>query len=111
MEASRFEHDSWTLRDMDAFYGAVEAISNLTLNGKPMAVRSMSMLSSSNYEPGSSCLNQWDPGRSFMAALVLHIVGKPIDNSAGIYDKQYEQSEEFQQELKVKVHELLVEQE
>ncbi|KAG4938971.1 hypothetical protein JHK82_044717 [Glycine max] len=77
---------------------AVEAISNLTLNGKPMAVRSMSMLSSSNYEPGSSCLNQWDPGRSFMAAL-------------GIYDKQYEQSEEFQQELKVKVHELLVEQE
>jgi len=36
--------------DMDAFYGAVEAISNLTLNGKPMAVRSMSMLSSSNYE-------------------------------------------------------------
>ena len=31
--------------------------------------------------------------------------------SQGIYDKQYEQSEEFQQELKVKVHELLVEQE
>lgn len=29
----------------------------------------------------------------------------------GKYDKQYEQSEEFQQELKVKVRELLTEQE
>ena len=35
---------------MDAFYAAVETLSNPTLKGKPMAVGSMSMLSTANYE-------------------------------------------------------------
>lgn len=35
---------------MDAFYAAVETLSNPLLKGKPMAVGSMSMLSTANYE-------------------------------------------------------------
>ena len=35
---------------MDAFYAAVETLSNPTLKGKPMAVGSMSMISTANYE-------------------------------------------------------------
>ncbi|KAK5772436.1 hypothetical protein PVK06_048725 [Gossypium arboreum] len=36
--------------DMDAFYAAVETLSNPLLKGKPMAVGSMSMISIANYE-------------------------------------------------------------
>ncbi|KAI3724390.1 hypothetical protein L2E82_36164 [Cichorium intybus] len=35
---------------MDAFYAAVEALSNPSLKGKPMAVGNMSMISTANYE-------------------------------------------------------------
>lgn len=35
---------------MDAFYAAVETLSNSSLEGKPMAVGSMSMISTANYE-------------------------------------------------------------
>ncbi|XP_052621259.1 DNA polymerase kappa isoform X2 [Lactuca sativa] len=35
---------------MDAFYAAVETLSNPSLKGKPMAVGSMSMISTANYE-------------------------------------------------------------
>ena len=40
----------WLHVDMDAFYAAVETLSNPTLKGKPMAVGSMSMISTANYE-------------------------------------------------------------
>lgn len=35
---------------MDAFYAAVETLSNPMLKGMPMAVGSMSMISTANYE-------------------------------------------------------------
>lgn len=35
---------------MDAFYAAVETLSNPALKGRPMAVGSMSMISTANYE-------------------------------------------------------------
>lgn len=35
---------------MDAFYAAVETLSNPLLKGKPMAVGGMSMISTANYE-------------------------------------------------------------
>ena len=40
----------WIHVDMDAFYAAVETLSNPLLNGKPMAVGGMSMISTANYE-------------------------------------------------------------
>ncbi|MBA0682931.1 hypothetical protein Goari_024616, partial [Gossypium aridum] len=40
----------WLHVDMDAFYAAVETLSNPSLKGKPMAVGSMSMISTANYE-------------------------------------------------------------
>ncbi|XP_020234635.1 DNA polymerase kappa isoform X1 [Cajanus cajan] len=50
LEASRDLSRIWLHVDMDAFYAAVETLSNPTLKGKPMAVGSMSMLSTANYE-------------------------------------------------------------
>ena len=35
---------------MDAFYAAVETLSDPSLKGKPMAVGGMSMISTANYE-------------------------------------------------------------
>eukprot|EP00257_Ricinus_communis_P020593 XP_015579857.1 DNA polymerase kappa isoform X2 [Ricinus communis] len=40
----------WVHVDMDAFYAAVETLSNPLLEGKPMAVGSLSMISTANYE-------------------------------------------------------------
>jgi DNA polymerase kappa len=40
----------WLHVDMDAFYAAVETLSNPSLKGKPMAVGGMSMISTANYE-------------------------------------------------------------
>lgn len=50
LEASRDLSRVWLHVDMDAFYAAVETLSNPTLKGKPMAVGSMSMISTANYE-------------------------------------------------------------
>ncbi|KAJ7967577.1 DNA polymerase [Quillaja saponaria] len=50
LEATRDLSRIWLHIDMDAFYAAVETISNLSLKGKPMAVGSMSMISTANYE-------------------------------------------------------------
>ncbi|XP_047946395.1 DNA polymerase kappa isoform X2 [Salvia hispanica] len=50
LEATRDLSRIWLHVDMDAFYAAVETLSNPSLKGKPMAVGSMSMLSTANYE-------------------------------------------------------------
>ncbi|KGN43848.1 DNA polymerase kappa isoform X1 [Cucumis sativus] len=50
LESTRDLSRIWLHVDMDAFYAAVETLSNPLLKGKPMAVGSMSMLSTANYE-------------------------------------------------------------
>lgn len=50
LEAARNLLRVWIHVDMDAFYAAVETLSNPSLEGKPMAVGSMSMISTANYE-------------------------------------------------------------
>lgn len=50
LESSRDLSKIWLHVDMDAFYAAVETLSNPSLKGKPMAVGSMSMISTANYE-------------------------------------------------------------
>lgn len=50
LEATRDLSKLWLHVDMDAFYAAVEALSDPSLEGKPMAVGSMSMISTANYE-------------------------------------------------------------
>lgn len=50
LEATRDLSRIWLHVDMDAFYAAVETLCNPSLEGKPMAVGSMSMLSTANYE-------------------------------------------------------------
>ncbi|KAL8205145.1 hypothetical protein R6Q57_008696 [Mikania cordata] len=50
VEATRDLSRTWLHVDMDAFYAAVETLSNPSLKGMPMAVGSMSMISTANYE-------------------------------------------------------------
>lgn len=50
LEARRDLSRIWLHVDMDAFYAAVETLCNPALQGKPMAVGSMSMISTANYE-------------------------------------------------------------
>ena len=50
LESTRELSRIWLHVDMDAFYAAVETLSNSSLKGKPMAVGSMSMISTANYE-------------------------------------------------------------
>ncbi|KZV50557.1 DNA polymerase kappa [Dorcoceras hygrometricum] len=50
LEATRDLSRIWLHVDMDAFYAAVETLSNPSLEGKPMAVGSLSMISTANYE-------------------------------------------------------------
>lgn len=60
LEASRDLSRIWLHVDMDAFYAAVETLSNPTLKGKPMAVGGMSMISTANYEVIISILYKLD---------------------------------------------------
>lgn len=55
LEASRDLSKIWLHVDMDAFYAAVETLCNPSLKGKPMAVGSMSMISTANYEVCITC--------------------------------------------------------
>lgn len=50
LEASRDLSKIWLHTDMDAFYAAVETLDNPSLNGKPLAVGSMSMIATASYE-------------------------------------------------------------
>lgn len=50
LETTRDLSRIWLHVDMDAFYAAVETLSNPSLTGRPMAVGSMSMISTANYE-------------------------------------------------------------
>lgn len=50
LEATRDLSRIWLHVDMDAFYAAVETLSNPSLKGRPMAVGNMSMISTANYE-------------------------------------------------------------
>ncbi|KAF2320881.1 hypothetical protein GH714_031560 [Hevea brasiliensis] len=50
LESTRDLSRIWLHVDMDAFYAAVETLSDPSLTGKPMAVGSMSMISTANYE-------------------------------------------------------------
>lgn len=52
LEASRDLSRIWLHVDMDAFYASVETLCDAHLKGKPMAVGSMSMISTANYEVG-----------------------------------------------------------
>lgn len=54
LEGTRDLSRIWLHVDMDAFYTAVETLCNPSLEGKPMAVGSMSMLSTANYEVGEA---------------------------------------------------------
>ncbi|XP_072986547.1 calcium-transporting ATPase 10, plasma membrane-type-like [Typha latifolia] len=50
LEASRDLTKLWLHSDMDAFYAAVETLDDPSLKGKPLAVGSMSMICTANYE-------------------------------------------------------------
>lgn len=50
LEATRDLSRIWLHVDMDAFFAAVETLSDPSLKGKPMAVGGLSMISTANYE-------------------------------------------------------------
>lgn len=50
LEASRDLTRTWLHVDMDAFYAAVETLDNPALKGRPLAVGSLSMICTANYE-------------------------------------------------------------
>lgn len=50
LEASRDLTRTWLHVDMDAFYAAVETLGNPALKGRPLAVGSLSMICTANYE-------------------------------------------------------------
>ncbi|KAI7738077.1 hypothetical protein M8C21_010289 [Ambrosia artemisiifolia] len=50
LEATRDLTRKWLHVDMDAFYAAVETLSNPSLKSRPMAVGTISMISTANYE-------------------------------------------------------------
>lgn len=68
----------WLHVDMDAFYAAVETLCNPALQGKPMAVGSMSMISTANYEARKFGVRAAMPG--FIARkLCPQLIFVPVD--------------------------------
>ncbi|XP_062178105.1 DNA polymerase kappa [Alnus glutinosa] len=78
LEATRDLSRIWLHVDMDAFYAAVETLSNPSLKGKPMAVGSMSMISTANYEARRFGVRAAMPG--FIARkLCPELIFVPVD--------------------------------
>ncbi|XP_021717127.1 DNA polymerase kappa-like isoform X2 [Chenopodium quinoa] len=78
LEATRDLSRIWLHVDMDAFYAAVETLSNPSLKGKPMAVGGMSMISTANYEARRYGVRAAMPG--FIARkLCPELIFVPVD--------------------------------
>lgn len=78
LEASRDLSRIWLHVDMDAFYAAVETLSNPMLKGRPMAVGTMSMISTANYEARKFGVRSAMPG--FIARkLCPELIFVPVD--------------------------------
>ncbi|XP_074286051.1 DNA polymerase kappa [Silene latifolia] len=78
LETTRDLTRTWLHVDMDAFYAAVETLSNPSLKGKPMAVGGMSMISTANYEARKFGVRAAMPG--FIARrLCPELIFVPVD--------------------------------
>ncbi|XP_056163568.1 DNA polymerase kappa isoform X1 [Syzygium oleosum] len=78
LEATRDLSRVWLHVDMDAFYAAVETLSDPSLKGRPMAVGGMSMISTANYEARRFGVRAAMPG--FIARkLCPDLIFVPID--------------------------------
>ncbi|EOA36744.1 hypothetical protein CARUB_v10012571mg [Capsella rubella] len=78
LEASRDLSRIWLHVDMDAFYAAVETLSDPSLKGKPMAVGGLSMISTANYEARKFGVRAAMPG--FIARkLCPDLIFVPVD--------------------------------
>ncbi|KAL3614350.1 hypothetical protein CASFOL_042424 [Castilleja foliolosa] len=78
LEATRDLSRTWLHVDMDAFYAAVETLANPSLEGKPMAVGGMSMISTANYEARKFGVRAAMPG--FIARkLCPELIFVPVD--------------------------------
>ncbi|KAJ0229871.1 DNA polymerase kappa [Hirschfeldia incana] len=78
LEATRDLSRIWLHVDMDAFYAAVETLSNPSLKGKPMAVGGLSMISTANYEARKFGVRAAMPG--FIARkLCPDLIFVPVD--------------------------------
>ncbi|KAL6517499.1 hypothetical protein OROMI_033200 [Orobanche minor] len=78
LEATRDLSRTWLHVDMDAFYAAVETLCNPSLEGRPMAVGGMSMISTANYEARKFGVRAAMPG--FIARkLCPKLIFVPVD--------------------------------
>ncbi|ESQ30482.1 hypothetical protein EUTSA_v10011295mg [Eutrema salsugineum] len=78
LEATRDLSRIWLHVDMDAFYAAVETLSNPSLKDKPMAVGGLSMISTANYEARKFGVRAAMPG--FIARkLCPDLIFVPVD--------------------------------
>ncbi|XP_021743371.1 DNA polymerase kappa-like [Chenopodium quinoa] len=78
LEATRDLSRIWLHVDMDAFYAAVETLSNPSLKGTAMAVGGMSMISTANYEARRYGVRAAMPG--FIARkLCPELIFVPVD--------------------------------
>ncbi|KAL6545892.1 hypothetical protein OROGR_009766 [Orobanche gracilis] len=78
LEATRDLSRTWLHVDMDAFYAAVETLCNPSLEGKPMAVGGMCMISTANYEARKFGVRAAMPG--FIARkLCPKLIFVPVD--------------------------------
>ncbi|MCL7022537.1 hypothetical protein MKW94_030264 [Papaver nudicaule] len=78
LEEARDLSKNWLHVDMDAFYAAVETLANPSLEGKPMAVGSTSMICTANYEARKFGVRAAMPG--FIARkLCPELIFVPVD--------------------------------